>query len=455
MASKTSKISLMDAMARRKSASMTVGDIRLLKQFGLIDEDEGLLVENYHKLQEMKDDSVVSLIDGVITEWSKDGHRSESVRKAVESSSGNQNKNKEKMEEEMYVGSKVISTGEEAKKESVNDSFNIDLIRLKAQLEAYLSLLPKEEEGYTKGEIVIWHFDKEPSNELVPLISAGTRILDAMLYATCRENEGEMKMFSLKQVTSLTAKVVATNVDNAKKAIKAGVVLFWTQGSLPTVGQDEKKQVPRLVKEGIYKNLAITGNEIAAQLSSTSTLKFPASIFLELNLDLLPHAVASRCKLSIAGNRAIRYAAYACNMEKRSKISLQGVEDIDAAVARNQRIDKCHAICNFLVSLNGNHVAQAKMHPMAPKRPVVKNLTLKLTRAVIESLTSNGRMAMRRRVIDAKNNAFQIDKNFFGEEVGDEVVWSILENTEADFNDVSVEALRSYYGVAAVAQGSV
>nr|DBA06869.1 TPA_asm: coat protein [Allium ophiovirus] len=349
--------------------------------------------------------------------------------------------------EHQSLGAEKVKTITEFKSSINRDSYSIDSKAIESHLLKFLESVTVEDEGYLTGELKVYFYEEETS-EVMNLIGAGTKVLDALLYASMGKIPSAKGMFSLIKVTELTQLSVGKYVQEAKRAIQAAAILVYIQGSLPK--QTDDKMVPKFISDKIYKGEIANLGVIGKQLSSANTEKFPSKIFLNIDINKFPVPVATRAKLSIAGNKGIRYAVFAGTCEKNKEIEINDTmkgKDIAIIQEWNTKIKLAVSISDFLRSLNGNVQAQLKMHPLAPNRPVVKSLLLKITRAIIESLNENGRIELYSKMVTAKNNSFLNDSNFSGEEVDGSRVWRIMENSEADFADISVASLKNVYGI--------
>nr|DBA06932.1 TPA_asm: coat protein [Lithospermum ophiovirus] len=434
---------------------METSKINILKEFecfgsGHAPSDNRARIMNKETQME---GGIVKIMNGV-PKFIPEGKQSSDDKKSAESSkqkeevdSGIVSKNPEKAP--MNVGGERIQSIDSFLENVKKDSYQIDTKSIEAHLLKFLESVTTEDEGYLTKEISIFYY-KQKTYEIQSLVGAGTKILDALLFVSMKDNPEAQGMFNERAVDNLTSMTVGKNVQDAKRAIQAAAVLVYIQGSLPKNFDDDKKPVPKFIKENIYKGDIGNLNAIGKNLSSASTSKFPARVFLNVDINRFPVPVATRAKLSIAGNKGIRYAIFAgtCMKEELFIIGeeMKGPE-VAKLTAMNNRIQLAIAISDFMRGLSGNTTAQLRMHPLSPNKPVVKGFLLKITRAIIESLSVEGRISLFNKMESAKNSSFLNDSNFAGEDIAGVRVWRILDNPDADFSDMSVNTLKGIYGV--------
>nr|BAT70020.1 50 kDa nucleocapsid protein [Blueberry mosaic associated virus] len=356
---------------------------------------------------------------------------------------------KEKGVNEGFVGVEKITDIEIVKDTIKKSSYKIDVDAIKKHLENFLKSVTIENEAYTTGEVVIKFF-KEKLTDVGMLVASGTKILDALMFVAMHDNEEAKGIFSFMEVKELSALSIAENMSQAKKAIQAAGVLVYINGGLPPNKGTDTRPVPKFVKEFIYQNEIGGLIAIGEQLSSGNTRKFPAKVFLNVDLNSFPLPVATRCKLAIAGNKAVRYAVFAGSCQKASMISAQGITTVEAmenVMKVNARRKLAIEIADFLRTLSGAVEAQKRMHPLSPNKPTIKDLTLKLTRAIIESLSTTGLAQLYEKMEASNNNAFMKDTNFAGTEADGKRTWHIVVNSDAEFAELSVGSLKAMYGI--------
>nr|DBA06939.1 TPA_asm: coat protein [Phalaenopsis ophiovirus] len=323
-------------------------------------------------------------------------------------------------------------------------SLNLNLENIKKVLEEYIKTLPKSGETYLPGEVKIYMF-KDIDISVSSLLAAGSKVLDSILYCCYHESDEHNFIFDVEKMDHEVNKLeIAENINYGQKAIKAAFTTVYNQGYLPSLGQ-LNRGMSRFVKETIFGDNNLTELMFCERLSSTNPSKFPASVFLQISIDSLPTEVASRCKMSIAGNRAIRYAVLAKSFERRDP----DAEDIGGSVGRaiNRKISSACDIVDCLSSLSSDWEAQKRMHPLNSQKVVLKNFTLQLTHAIIYSLTAKGRQDLHDTIIDKKIEAFKRDTNFFGVMNNEnELIFPILDNTDADFLSLSITNIKAAYG---------
>nr|DBA06888.1 TPA_asm: coat protein [Chrysanthemum ophiovirus_mori] len=330
-----------------------------------------------------------------------------------------------------------------------SESYSIDSSKIKEHLENFLKSVTLGDEGYVSGEVVIKYIG-ERGADVNMLIAAGTKVLDAILYCAMAQSPDNTGMFKLVETSGISERTIAVNMSNAKRAIQAAAVLVYIQGGLPeNKGKNSAETpVPQFITKEIYSGETVTMLSIGEQLSCANTKKFPAKVFLQIQLDILPPAVSSRCKLNIAGNRAVRYAKYASPFSTKSELKItEGtpVTQIEDIMKFNSKLKLSKDIVNCLKQVATNVTSQLVMHPLSSERPTIKNFTLKLTHAIIFSLSTSGLIAMSQKIVADNNPAFQKDVNFFGIKDGDSHTWPILSNPDADFSDITAESLKAAY----------
>lgn len=328
----------------------------------------------------------------------------------------------------------------------LKDSFRVSPEQIKEHLQRFINTIPKNGEGYYSGEVQIFYY-KQLEKNTEKLVGAGTAVLDAILF--CSTTEEGKGIFMFNEVKELTTADVSANLSKAKAAILAAVVLVYIQGGLPPSSGIDKRPIPKFV-QGLVKQWAKSLVDIGAALSSTDTKKFPEAVFLQLPLKDLPAAVASRCRLNIAGNRAVRYAKFAAPFEravKKTVLATMNPVQLADTLSYNARVQHAIDIADFLISVDGKEEALMKMHPLSPNRPTVKNLTAKLTRAILESLSLTGRLSMIAKIDDQSIAAFKADDDLYGNMEGDVREWGVLTDSEKDFSDFTIAVLKGYYGM--------
>nr|DBA06912.1 TPA_asm: coat protein [Gymnadenia ophiovirus_den] len=324
-----------------------------------------------------------------------------------------------------------------------------DLIR--ATLEDYVSTIPKYAEPYLNGEITIFYYSNVGLS-IKNLVAAGTKILDAVLYYSYQGLDSNQSIFSMKELgdTDFDPKEAVERISNSHKAIKGAFATIYNQGYLPMDGSVERG-LSQFVKVTLFGNANFTSSDLAKMLSSANTQKFPSQVFLNINIERLPTDVASRCKMSIAGNRVVRYAMLAKGFERAPVPNTMGINDNlqnQRAMREYKKWETATEIVDFLCSISADWKSQLKMHPLNPQKPTIKNFTLKLTHAVLFSLSQIGRQIMRGKIVSDKIEAFKKDENFYGKtDASGNLVYAIFVDPNADFSDMSVGTVRGAYGI--------
>nr|DBA06857.1 TPA_asm: coat protein [Adonis ophiovirus] len=417
-----------------------------LKEYGLITEDKKYNTQNSILMEDIQNktpDAKVMLVGGKLQAIARTKDASLAPEPKEESRVG--------MRVDVARSSDIIlSSKEDITKAIDQQSYTMDMEKLKATLEKFVRTIRLEDETYKQGDLPIFHFGDRLAD--VPmLIAAGTKILDAIAFASMREDAANNGLFVEKEVKEgITEREIVMNTKKGKRALQAGIVLVFVQGSLPGNKAHEDRKVPNFIIDKLYEGENISMDEIAKDLSAVSTVKFPARVLLQMNLDLLPLPVASRCKLNVAGNRGIRYAVYAASFDKREELAISDDTPVSAMYQKmeeNKKIKLARELRETLASLDGCYKNQLVMHPLSESKPSTKNFTLKLTCAIIFSLSKSGRKAMAEKIISDKNEAFKRDIHFFGTGDAEKRDWPILKNIDADFSGLSVEGLKNIYKI--------
>jgi hypothetical protein len=413
----------------------------LLKGLYIMDSSESWnsdLIDMVRDVQDSKPNDLVYATEDGRLSFVK---QSETVTKP--SSSG--------MKNEVVVLEEEIPFSVKSIKEIIAGKFvALDSSKIRHALESYLNELPKTAETYKVGEVKILKFEGMETT-IAGLLSAGTKVLDALLYVTYQNSLEHNFIFKVDQVTPKKVKKseISMNVMIGNKAIKAAFCLVYNQGYLPTKTNDERN-LSKFVKETIFRDKDLTSNKLCEYLSCTDPTFFPSSVFLDIDLTLLPSEVSSRCKMSIAGNKAIRYAMFAKKFEQATveQPTDSTVNSMSEYMRETAKIEKAKAITELLSSLGSKFDAQKRMHPLSPARLIRKNFTLQLTCAIVTSLSKTGRESMRK-MIEAKDiAAFKRDENIFGVSTVTRMIsFPVLLNSDADFSELSVESVKMAYGV--------
>jgi hypothetical protein len=329
-------------------------------------------------------------------------------------------------------------------------TFSIDQEKVKETLEKYIKDLPRTAESYSSESIEIMSF-KGVEISISSLLSAGTKILDAILYLTYKDSIEQSAIFKVKELNPKTIIVseLQENINIGNKSIKAAFCCVYNQGSLPSK-TSEDRNLSKFIKETLFRDSKLTSQKFASHLSSSDPTYFPASIFLKISFDHLPSEVASRCKMAVAGNKAIRYAILAKRFEQNSIPDRKDMSTEEMRDHMNQmtKLEKAIKITETLSTLGSNFEAQKRMHPLSTTRQTRKNFSLQLTCAIVHSLSPRGRAAMRKEIEEKNIAAFKRDDNIFGKKNAlDEVFFPVLTSSDADFSELSVEAVKAAYGL--------
>nr|DBA06911.1 TPA_asm: coat protein [Gentiana ophiovirus] len=444
------KIVELDAIAKKYNKnenSVTPNELNTLQKFGIVKEDQTIHSQNLIKVGSCLDkyerggaEYVVAIAGG----FSMDA----SYRPKTEGSGQKEKNFNESDVTYESVGEEKIKDSETFKLHVNKAGIIVTAESIREHLEKFLSTASSEDKAYSNGEIIIKYFN-DNENSVEHLIAAGTMVLDAILYCSYKNDQVVNGIFKKIMVTELKPSVMAQNLSLGKKSILSATALVFITGNLPPKDLSDSRPVPKFIRN-LYNSEVDKLSTIAGYLSVADPKKFPAKAFLNIDLNKIDVATASRCKLSIAGNKAVRYADYIGNFDQAVIPGVAGKLDADEAtraVKKKDRVERARELTEFLRSLVGNVKAQLRMHPLSADKPTVKNLTLKLTRACLESLSLKGRLEMREKIVKNQNNSFKSDVNFFGMGEGKDAHWPLIENVDADFMDISVVGLKAIYGV--------
>nr|DBA06892.1 TPA_asm: coat protein [Citrullus ophiovirus] len=433
----------------------------ILRKYKLIG-DEGINANAYSKVTEhakfRESSKLLVIIDGEYKVMEEEMWKS--ISKDSGSGTRGKGKGKEKMESEETENKGILEkmlvrkTGEFVKNKEDLEKFirkeaiSLDHTSIKKYLVEFLTTIGVEEESYNCGDLDIKYF-KDITGSVSQLVAAGTKILDAIVFKSMEGVKGSEDLFNLEEIKDLRDVEAVRNLHAAKRAIQAGAILVYTQGTLPNKSDGEEKNVPRFIKEKIYSGDNVTMSEIGSDLSVASTKKFPQKYSCHWTLNSFQPAVASRCKLNIAGNRAIRYAVYCSGFQEKPETKLP--ENVPAETLKmffdeGNKLTHAKKLVAVLRSLNGDYKAQLCMHPLSDTKPSVQKMTLKLTCAILYCMTSEGRLSMANKVMAEKNSSFLRDENLMGTLIDGERSWGIFKNNDADFMSISEEALKKAYG---------
>nr|WBG54166.1 coat protein [Ophiovirus lactucae] len=412
-------------------------DTTLLKTFNLVDSKESpntTLIESLRVQLAINPEAVVSLKTDGTLDYSNGPSRAVEKSTVGETSTG-----------------PVVNYSIEKVKELLGGKlFKIDENKVKEALENYIKLLPKTSDSYKSGDVKVFYYDGVEKS-VSSLLAAGTKVLDSILYMAHKDSAEHSFIFDESKLSpkTLDSRNFIENVNLGNKAIKAAFCSVYNQGGLPTKTSEERN-LSKFIRETVFKNKDLKSNVFCDMLSSSDPSFFPSSIFLKIPLDLLPTEVSSRCKMAVAGNKAIRYAILARRFEQSSlaEPTTGKTEDIKNYMSMQAKLEKACKITELLSSLGSNFEAQKKMHPLSDTRTVRKNFTLQLTCAIVHSLSHTGRLAMRAEIESKKIEAFKRDENIYGQKNAMDVIcFPVLTNSDADFSELSVEAVKTAYGI--------
>lgn len=203
-------------------------------------------------------------------------------------------------ESEDVTQGEVRMSGSEIKKALRFESFEINGLALIASFKHLVKCIPSLD-NYTAGEVKIYYHvggETDPQQ----LISAGTKVLDAILYCALKDDGKSNAIFSLNQSTVPDPQTASEIYHKSMNAFLAGLMLFVIRGSLPAKG--DSGQVVKFISSRIQQYKSV--GEIGDRLSSAPTHKFPAVTLLSISLSSFPDQVVGRLGLSTAGRKFVK-----------------------------------------------------------------------------------------------------------------------------------------------------
>nr|DBA06980.1 TPA_asm: coat protein [Zostera ophiovirus] len=312
--------------------------------------------------------------------------------------------------------------------------------------------IPGEYNTYDPKEVKIVFFENSEST-FRSLIGAGTRVIDAILFKHfMKSNIDAFDISTLPPNPDGTFTIsdaeICRKISVGHKALTSAFVFVYNQGYLPQL--NETKQLPKFIRETVFHNELKNQGELANLLSSASLKKFPGSAFLFPDIsNLLPSICVARCRLNVAGNRVIRYAAMANCFENRfmftpahNRLNLE---------ADNIKIAFSIEIRTFLASLESDFEAQCMNHPFSETKVILPGLTKKLTHAVLYSLSIDGLRQMASRVVSENRLSWKKDIDFWGISTSNDIdsnirTYPVFDESVADFSGLSIETIRGVWG---------
>nr|DBA06965.1 TPA_asm: coat protein [Viola ophiovirus] len=356
-----------------------------------------------------------------------------------------------KKNNERGEGSKVMKSGAELMTNLSGQNFQVDASRVKAELEKFYNNLPADGQGYSANEVKIFRFgDLDSEFSLCELLGAGTKPLDALLFVSLATDEKSNGMFDIHKIESYAEEDMSFNIRQGRGLIRACTIMVWIQGFLPSIDSTDTRPIPAYLLKHLIELNVTKMQDLPELLSCTSTRKFCQKIFFEINLNILPLNDASRCKLSVAGNKIVKYAISASRFERRGiPAFIPGGTEAENLRnnAERKKVKQAFCILEYLLAVQTDLEAMKKMHPMSPERPTTPGLTRKITCAIIYSLTDKGRVDLYNHLKQKQNTAFLQDETLVGKpgEPGRRV-YPELNTPEGDFSSITVETLKNMYG---------
>jgi hypothetical protein len=333
------------------------------------------------------------------------------------------------------VREKVYVSGVEALKRLNTLGTNVRAEELKQSISELALMIPKHE-MYTAGDVKIYFIEADKIS-FENLLGCGTKVLDAILYQSFKDTE-KKTIFEIHHIKKADIQEMSDNIVLAMNVFIGVVVNLYVRGrmAVQNVSKENQQPLPALLKNTLFGGKIVVESQLAEHLSSTSTKKFPAPALLKMDLSTLPPAYYNRAVLNPAGSRLMRYCALALKFSKRLAVG----EDL-------MRIEHATKLIECCANRNQFEYAN-KCHPMnnSPLRP--QKFTLRITRAVIEYLSDNGRIELRKNVIHNKIRSFTLDSNLMGIEKSDGsdgFTYPVLDNSDADFMSLTVQGLEAFF----------
>nr|DBA06930.1 TPA_asm: coat protein [Lepidozia ophiovirus_sela] len=446
------------------------GEKEILKQFGMLKNDDSIKPEKKKELEKLISDfgdisvtidSKGKLVRNVGVETvdvmkagqaqSKLEKISETIAQRTTSPEKEREKTVKPIITRMGKPEKGQSSGSMVTAENIeamlaSSAFKMEIKILVEKMNEFAKTIP-EDEKYNMGEVSI-RLLKGAKVSVHNLVAAGTLVLDAVLYSSYHEDQAALYMFAIEELEEISMEEVSVSVDHARKAFIAALVLIYNRGSMPTYTSDESNQKPliKLLRENLYHDELTTESEVAKYLSCTTTRKFPARSLLDVNIDGLPPQYVSRMKLAVAGNRVVKYAEHASLFaQSSSKIDANAKLSADE-LAAHQKIVKAHELVDALRSRSGNFHAQLKLHPLNPNKSVPVGFTMKMTSAILHSLTEAGRLALVKHFQDKDMRSFLKDKNIMGSyDALNNRTWPILNDENGNFMGLTKDTVNKCF----------
>jgi hypothetical protein len=295
-----------------------------------------------------------------------------------------------------------------------------------SSINEYIDTIPAID-GYRKGEIKI-HIFGEDLTDMTKLIGAGTAVLDAVLYNAVSDSHPEI--FDVSGPKATTGAEVSAFISRARGVFISWCVLIMCRGSHPE-SDNTSRPLPAICSRDALAGMNI-GNEqvLALECSSAPLKKFPASVLLQAGLSALPPRFYQRIAMAPAGCRAIRYAVLAANFPRSTDDGSQKARDI----------------MEYLIEKSGNRIVQLNLHPLADLPELVKipKFTLKMTRAIMEALSADGRASFVDSIMGGRMESFKKDVSFARTKVGRVTNFSVLSNVEAAYDGLTLENIKNH-----------
>nr|DBA06977.1 TPA_asm: coat protein [Xerochrysum ophiovirus_visco] len=339
--------------------------------------------------------------------------------------------------------------GEELRAKLAARSFEVNIEAVQAELDKFYKELPADGEGYGPMEVKVFKFaDTDEEGSLFEYLGAGTLPLDAILYSALGKNEKSSGMFNVFVVEKMKESAMARNIKKGKGLLRACTVMVYVQGGLPIIDEKDMRPIPSYISKHLLDGKHKMMNEIPQLLSSTSTKKFPQKIFLKVDTATLPDADCARCKLSVAGNKIVKYAVLASKFERAPMPALpKNMEELEKVNNERLKLQKAYNIVDYLLSVQTDFEAMLRMHPLNGFKPSVTNLTRKITTAIVFSLSMKGRIDLVDNLILEDNKAFLKDTYLIGMTGPSGTrIHKNLTDSSCDFSSITVDTLKNMYG---------
>nr|DBA06876.1 TPA_asm: coat protein [Buxbaumia ophiovirus] len=175
------------------------------------------------------------------------------------------------------------------------------------------------------------------------IIGSGTKVLDAILFCSLREDEERSQIFNLTILPKAPSSVdINANLKTAKRSFMSMIVHWYCTGSAP-VGTGSTN---KFIKDVLLESKTNSIQDLAGTLSSTGISAFPIDVVASIPFSSLPYEVRGRCVLGLAGTRFLKYYQLSRNYS-RSHVGLcpagSSKKDADDIFSRASMVEHAFA----------------------------------------------------------------------------------------------------------------